>query len=127
MVKVLIYGDATGVFTLRKIARKLHEDVTFSLLSAALSQASRDRRFSRQSFAGTRGVVPGIERRADRLAAIQAVRATGSAPAGSGSGSWSQSGRRADSAGRVGNLRPIIVAAELNHNAADSDRQPALL
>lgn len=73
MVKVLIYGYATGVFTSRKIARKLHEDVTFSVLGAALSQASRDRRFSRQSFAGTRGVVPRIERRADRLAAIQAV------------------------------------------------------
>jgi hypothetical protein len=27
MVKVLVYGYATGVFSSRKIARKLHEDV----------------------------------------------------------------------------------------------------
>ena len=29
MVKVLVYGYATGVFSSRKIARKLHEDVAF--------------------------------------------------------------------------------------------------
>ena len=30
MVKVLVYGYATGVFSSRKIARKLHEDVAFA-------------------------------------------------------------------------------------------------
>jgi transposase len=34
MVKVLIYGYATGVFSSRKIARRLHEDVAFRVLSA---------------------------------------------------------------------------------------------
>ena len=34
MVKVLVYGYATGVFSSRKIARKLHEDVAFRLLAA---------------------------------------------------------------------------------------------
>jgi transposase len=34
MVKVLVYGYATGVFSSRKIAKKLHEDVAFRLLAA---------------------------------------------------------------------------------------------
>lgn len=34
MVKVLIYGYATGVFSSRKIARKLHDDVAFRVLGA---------------------------------------------------------------------------------------------
>jgi len=34
MVKILIYGYATGVFSSRKIARKLHEDVAFRVLGA---------------------------------------------------------------------------------------------
>jgi transposase len=34
MVKVLIYGYATGVFSSRKVARKLHEDVAFRVLGA---------------------------------------------------------------------------------------------
>jgi len=34
MVKVLVYGYASGVFSSRKIARKLHEDVAFRLLAA---------------------------------------------------------------------------------------------
>ena len=34
MVKVLIYTYATGVFSSRKIARKLHEDVAFRVLGA---------------------------------------------------------------------------------------------
>lgn len=34
MVKVLVYAYATGVFSSRKIARKLHEDVAFRLLGA---------------------------------------------------------------------------------------------
>jgi len=33
MVKVLVYGYATGVFSSRKIARKLHEDVAFRVLA----------------------------------------------------------------------------------------------
>ena len=34
MVKVLVYGYATGVFSSRKIARKLHEDVALRVLAA---------------------------------------------------------------------------------------------
>jgi transposase len=34
MVKVLVYGYATGVFSSRKIAAKLHEDVAFRVLGA---------------------------------------------------------------------------------------------
>jgi transposase/IS5 family transposase len=34
MVKVLIYGYASGVFSSRKIAKKLHEDVAFRVLGA---------------------------------------------------------------------------------------------
>jgi len=41
MVKVLIYGYATGVFSSRKLARKLHEDVAFRVLSAGNFPAHR--------------------------------------------------------------------------------------
>ena len=41
MVKVLIYGYATGVFSSRKIARKLHEDVAFRVLAASNFPAHR--------------------------------------------------------------------------------------
>ncbi|HSO44132.1 MAG TPA: IS1182 family transposase [Rhodoferax sp.] len=34
MIKVLVYAYATGVFSSRKIARKLHEDVAFRVLGA---------------------------------------------------------------------------------------------
>jgi len=34
MVKVLVYGYATGVFSSRKLARKLHEDIAFRVLAA---------------------------------------------------------------------------------------------
>ena len=34
MVKVLVYGYASGVFSSRKLARKLHEDVAFWVLAA---------------------------------------------------------------------------------------------
>ncbi|MFK8083051.1 MAG: IS1182 family transposase [Granulosicoccus sp.] len=34
MVKVLLYGYCTGVFSSRKLARKLHEDVAFRVLAA---------------------------------------------------------------------------------------------
>jgi transposase len=34
MIKVLVYGYATGVFSSRKMARKLHEDVAFRVLAA---------------------------------------------------------------------------------------------
>jgi hypothetical protein len=37
MVKVLVYGYATGVFSSRKIARKLHEDVAFRCWPPATS------------------------------------------------------------------------------------------
>jgi transposase len=41
MVKVLIYGYARGVFSSRKLARKLHEDVAFRLLGAGDFPAHR--------------------------------------------------------------------------------------
>ena len=41
MVKLLIYGYATGVFSSRKIARKLHEDVAFRVLAAGNFPAHR--------------------------------------------------------------------------------------
>lgn len=41
MVKLLIYGYATGVFSSRKIARRLHEDVAFRVLAAGNFPAHR--------------------------------------------------------------------------------------
>lgn len=41
MVKVLVYGYATGVFSSRKLARKLHEDVAFRVLAASNFPAHR--------------------------------------------------------------------------------------
>ena len=41
MVKVLVYGYATGVFSSRKIARKLHENVAFRVLAARNFPAHR--------------------------------------------------------------------------------------
>ncbi len=41
MVKVLVYGYATGVFSSRKIARKLREDVAFRVLAAENFPAHR--------------------------------------------------------------------------------------
>lgn len=41
MVKLLVYGYATGVFSSRKIARKLHEDVAFRVLAAGNFPAHR--------------------------------------------------------------------------------------
>ncbi|MDQ2736465.1 MAG: IS1182 family transposase [Pseudomonadota bacterium] len=41
MVKVLVYGYATGVFSSRKIARKLHEDVALRMLGASNFPAHR--------------------------------------------------------------------------------------
>jgi transposase len=41
MVKVLVYGYATGVFSSRKIARKLHEDVALRVLAAGNFPAHR--------------------------------------------------------------------------------------
>ncbi len=41
MVKVLVYGYATGVFSSRKLARKLHEDVAFRVLAAGNCPAHR--------------------------------------------------------------------------------------
>ena len=38
MVKVLVYGYATGCFSSRKIARELHEDVAFRVLALKASQ-----------------------------------------------------------------------------------------
>lgn len=41
MVKVLVYGYATGVFSSRKLARKLQEDVAFRVLAAGNFPAHR--------------------------------------------------------------------------------------
>ena len=41
MVKVLVYGYATGVFSSRKLARKLHEDVALRMLAAGNFPAHR--------------------------------------------------------------------------------------
>ena len=41
MLKVLIYGYSTGVFSSRRIARKLREDVAFRVLSAGNFPAHR--------------------------------------------------------------------------------------
>jgi len=41
MVKVLLYGYATGVFSSRKLASKLHEDVAFRVLGAGNFPAHR--------------------------------------------------------------------------------------
>ena len=41
MVKVLLYAYATGVFSSRKIAAKLHEDVAFRILAAGNFPAGR--------------------------------------------------------------------------------------
>ena len=41
MVKVLVYAYATGVFSSRKIAKKLHEDVAFRVLAAGNFPAFR--------------------------------------------------------------------------------------
>jgi transposase len=48
MVKVMIYGYASGVFSSRKMARKLHEDVAFRLLCANNYPAHRTIREFRQ-------------------------------------------------------------------------------
>lgn len=41
MVKVLLYGYATGVFSSRKLAKRLHDDVAFRVLSAGNFPAHR--------------------------------------------------------------------------------------
>lgn len=41
MVKVLLYGYATGVFSSRKLARRLHDDVAFRVLAAGNFPAHR--------------------------------------------------------------------------------------
>jgi len=41
MLKVLLYGYATGVFSSRKLAKKLHEDVAFRVLAAGNFPAHR--------------------------------------------------------------------------------------
>lgn len=41
MVKILLYGYASGVFSSRKLAKKLHEDVAFRILAAGNYPAHR--------------------------------------------------------------------------------------
>ena len=56
MVKILLYGYATGSFSSRKIARKLHEDVAFRVLASGNFPAHRTicdfRREHLEEFAG---------------------------------------------------------------------------
>ena len=63
MVKVLLYAYATGVFSSRKIAAKLHEDVAFRLLAAGNQPAGRTIRDFRAFHAQGRSAVEGAERR----------------------------------------------------------------
>ena len=53
MVKVLVYAYATGVFSSRKIARKLHEDIAFRVLAADNFPAHRTIRVARSTSAHT--------------------------------------------------------------------------
>ena len=41
MVKVMVYAYATGTFSSRRIARKLHEDIAFRVLAASNFPAHR--------------------------------------------------------------------------------------
>ena len=52
MVKVLVYAYATGVFSSRKIARKLHEDIAFRVLAADNFPAHRTIRDFRAQHLG---------------------------------------------------------------------------
>ena len=40
MVKLLVYGYATGVFSSRKIERRLHDDLAFRILGPATSPST---------------------------------------------------------------------------------------
>ena len=58
MVKVLVYGYATGVFSSRKIAKKLHEDVAFRVLACRqLPQAPHAQRLPGPASGRTGGAV----------------------------------------------------------------------
>lgn len=58
MVKVLMYGYATGVFSSRKIARKLHEDIAFRVLAAGNFPKHPDaERLSRTALEGDGRIV----------------------------------------------------------------------
>ena len=60
MVKVLIYGYATGVFSSRRLAKKLEEDVAFRVLGAGNFPFSPDGlRVSAASFGRFQAVVRG--------------------------------------------------------------------
>lgn len=52
MIKVLVYAYATGVFSSRKIARKLHEDIAFRVLAADNFPAHRTIRDFRAQHPG---------------------------------------------------------------------------
>jgi transposase len=52
MVKVMVFGYATGVFSSRKMARRLHEDVAFRVLAANNFPAHRTLREFRQLHRG---------------------------------------------------------------------------
>ena len=72
MVKVLLYGYATGVFSSRKIARKLHEDVAFRVLGAGNFPAPYAVRLSRLAPGGIGGAVRASGQAGARMRAGQA-------------------------------------------------------
>ena len=73
MVKVLLYGYATGVFSSRGIARKLEEEVEVLLSTARDTDVAEDARFG-EAFRGDE-LPQELHRREDRLAAIRAAKA----------------------------------------------------
>ena len=59
MVKVLIYGYTTGVFSSRRLAKKLEEDVAFRVLGAGTILLTDGLRVSAASFGRFQAVVRG--------------------------------------------------------------------
>ena len=62
MVKVLIYGYATGVFSSRRIAKKLEEDVAFRVLGAGNFPSQTVCEFRRRHLADFKFVEMGLAR-----------------------------------------------------------------
>jgi hypothetical protein len=95
MVKVLVYGYATGVFSSRRLERRLHEDLAFRMLAAG-NFPKHDPRFP---CAAPQGV-------------LGAVRAGGAPGARDGAGQ----------AGHGGHRRPTVKAK--HHASVDARRLP---
>lgn len=72
MVKVLVYRYASGVFSSRKIARRLHEDVAFRVLAAGNQPAHRTRcEFRRLHLAELTGLFVPLVRLARELGLVR--------------------------------------------------------